>query len=189
MTQPPPDPYGSSPFQPVNYPAAGPQQPPPVNYPQQRPYPGGMRGVDQNTNNAYVRPGVVTAGFVLWLLAALSWPLGTLLRELVAGTAIGGFGVVMGLFFLVCLGIAGVVGAIMFLRGSYHARLALCGVALIVEVMAVIGLVSLSRDSEYTGAAEVVAWLVVLARLLLPPVAVVVSLLPGTRQYFAANLG
>jgi hypothetical protein len=187
MTQPPPDPYGSSPYQPVNYPAAGQQQP--GGFPPRAPYPGGMRGVDQNTNNTYVRPGVVTAGFVLWLLTALSWPLGTLLRELVAGTAIGGFGVVMGLFFVVCLGVAGVVGAIMFLRGRYHARLALCGAALIVELMAIINLVSLSDGTEYSGAAEVVAWLVVLARLLLPPVAVVVSLLPGTRQYFAANLG
>ncbi|HEX6346436.1 hypothetical protein [Umezawaea sp.] len=188
MTQPPPDPYGSSPYQPVNYPAAG--QQPPVHQPfPQRPFPGAMRGVDQNTSQTYVRPAVVTIGFVLWLLTALSWPLGTLLRELVAGSPIGGFGVVMGLFFLLCLGIAGVVGAIMFLRGSYHARLALCGVALIVEVMAVIGVASLSDGGGYSGAAEVVAWLVALARLVLPPVAVVVSLLPGTRQYFAANLG
>jgi hypothetical protein len=186
MTQ-PPDP-NASPYQPVHYPPAG-QQQPPVNFPPpQRPYPGAMRGVDQNTNT-YVRPGVVTVGFALWLAAALSWPLGTLLRELVAGTAIGGFGVVMGLFFLLCLGIGGVVGAIMFLRGSYHARLALCLVSLVVEIMAIINLVSLSRDTELSGAAEVVAWLVVLLRLLLPPVAVVVSLLPGTRQYFAANLG
>ncbi len=185
--QPRPDPYGSSPYQPVNYPAAGPQ--PPANFPSpQRPYPGGMRGVDQNTNS-YVRPGVVTAGFVLWLLAALSWPLGGLLRELVAGTAIGGFGVVMGLFFLVCLGLAGVVGAVLFLRGGYHARLALCLVSLPVEVVAIIGLVSLSEETGLSGAAEVVAWLGVLARLLLPPAAVVVSLLPGTRHYFAANLG
>jgi hypothetical protein len=185
MTQ-PPDPNGS-PYQPVHYPAAG--QQPPMNFPPPRqPYPGGMRGVDQNTT-AYVRPAVVTVGFALWLLAALSWPLGTLLRELVAGDAISGFGVVMGLFFLLCLGIGGVVGAIMFLRGSYHARLALCLVSLVVEIMAIINVVSLSRETGLSGAAEVVAWLVVLARLALPPVAVVVSLLPGTRQYFAANLG
>jgi hypothetical protein len=185
MTQ-PPDPNGS-PYQPVNYPAAGPQ--PPMNFPPpQQPYPGAMRSVDQNTTT-YARPAAVVVGFVLWLLAALSWPLGTLLRELVAGSAISGFGVVMGLFFLLCLGIGGVVGAIMFFRGSYHARLSLCLVSLVVEIMAIINLVSLSRETDLSGAAEAVAWLVVLARLLLPPVAVVVSLLPGTRQYFAANLG
>jgi len=185
MTQ-PPDPNGS-PYQPVNYPAAG--QQPPMNFPApQQPYPGAMRNVDQNTN-AYVRPGVVTIGFLVWLLLALSWPLGTLLRELVAGSAISGFGVVMSLFFLLCVGIGGVVGAIMFLRGSYHARLTLCLVSLVFEIMAIINLVSLSRETGLSGVVETVAWLVVLARLLLPPVAVVVSLLPGTRQYFAANLG
>jgi hypothetical protein len=182
MTQ-PPDPNGS-PYQPVHYPPAGQQQS--QNF--LPPFPGGMRHVDQNTTT-YVRPGAVKAGFVLWLLAALSWPLGMLLRELTEDGPIGGFGVVMGLFFLLCLGIGGVVGAIMFVRGSYHARLTLCLSSLIVEIMAVISLVSLSRETELSGAAEVVAWLVVLARLVLPPVAIVVSLLPGTRQYFAANLG
>ncbi|PRY43423.1 hypothetical protein [Umezawaea tangerina] len=198
MTQ-PPDPY-ASPYQPVDYPAAGQQPPYPVVGPQQHPvypvpgaprpgYPVGMRQVDQTTSG-YVRPPIVLLGFVLWLLAALSWPLGTLLRELVAGSAIGGFRVVMGLFFFACVGIAGVVGAVMFLRGSYHARLALCGTSLLVEVMAVVGFVSLLREgSGMTGAAAVVAAVVAVARLVLPPAAVVVSLLPGTRQYFAANLG
>ena len=55
--------------------------------------------------------------------------------------------------------------------------------------MAIINLVSLSRATDLSGPAEAIAWLVVLARLVLPPAAVVVSLLPGTRQYFAANLG
>ncbi|MET1075119.1 MAG: hypothetical protein ABWY11_20905, partial [Umezawaea sp.] len=103
MTQ-PPDPY-ASPYQPVDYPAAGAQPPSyPVVGPQhpghptagplpQVVYPGGMRQVDQTTSG-YVRPPIVLLGFVLWLLAALSWPLGTLLREVVAGSAIGGFGVV-----------------------------------------------------------------------------------------------
>ncbi|MFD9740759.1 hypothetical protein [Umezawaea sp. NPDC059074] len=184
MTQPPQDPY-SSPYQPVNYPQAGPQ---PGAYPPGPQYQVGMRGVDQNVT-AYTRPGVVLAGFFVWLLLALSWPLGTLLRVVVAGESIAGFGTVMGLFFLLCVGIGGVVGAIMFLRGSYHARLGLCGAALIFEIMAIINLVSLSRATDLSGAAEAIAWLVVLARLVLPPVAVVVSLLPGTRQYFAANLG
>jgi hypothetical protein len=186
MTQPPQDPYGS-PYQPVNYPTAG-QQPGPYPPPPGSQYPVGMRGVDQNVTH-YARPAVVTAGFFAWLLLALSWPLGTLLRILVADESIAGFGTVMGLFFLLCVGIGGTLGAVVFLRGSYHARLGLCGAALIFEVMAIINLVTLSRATDLSGAAEVVAWLVVLARLVLPPAAVVVSLLPGTRQYFAANLG
>jgi hypothetical protein len=78
----------------------------------------------------------------------------------------------------------------MFLRGSYHARLALCGVSFLVEVIAVINLVAVVRGGTGTsGAAEVIAWVVIIARLVLPPIAVALSLAPGTREYFAANLG
>lgn len=188
MTQ-PPDPTGS--YQPVNYPAAGQQQPPPMNFPPPmgQPYPGGMRGVDQNTTtNNYARPAVVVIGFALWLLAALSWPLGTLVRELWAGNAISGFGVVMALFFQLCLCVGGIVGAIMFLRGSYQARLALCGAALILEIFGVVSAVTVG-GADLDGTALLVGWLVVVARLVLPLLAVLVSLAPGTRQYFAANLG
>lgn len=187
MTQ-PPDPNGS-PYQPVNYPAAG--QPPPMNFqpPPQQPYQGGMRGIDQNTTtNTYARPSVVVVGFALWLLVALSWPLGTLLREVVAGNAISGFGVVMALFFQICLFVGGVAGAVMFLRGSYQARLALCGSALILEIFGVVSAVAVD-GTDLEGTALTVAWLVVVVRLVLPPVAVLASLAPGTRHYFAANLG
>ncbi|MEO6090368.1 MAG: hypothetical protein ABIQ18_45430 [Umezawaea sp.] len=186
MTQ-PPDPH-SSPYQPVNYPAAG--QQPSMNFPTpQQPYQGGMRGIDQNTTvNTYARPTVVVIGFALWLLVALSWPLGTLLRQLAEGNAISGFGIVMALFLQICLFVGGVVGAAMFLRGSYQARLALCGTALILEVFGVVSAVAVG-DADLDGAALVIGWLVAIARLVLPPLAVLASLAPGTRQYFAANLG
>jgi hypothetical protein len=179
MTQPPPDPYQPAQYQPAQYPS----------YPGQPGYPGQMRSVDQFTTS-YRRPTAVTLGFFAWLPAALSWPLGTLVRELVAGSTLTGFGLVMTLFILGCVGIGGVWGAIMFLRGSYQARLALCGVSLLVEIMAVINLVAVLRGGTGTsGMAEVIAWAVIIARLVLPPIAVVLSLLPGTREYFAANLG
>jgi hypothetical protein len=186
MTQ-PPDPH-RSPYQPVHYPAAG--QRPPMNLPTpQQPYQGGMRGIDQNTTvNTYARPAVVVIGFALWLLVALSWPLGTLLRELAEGNAISGFGVVMALFLQFCLFVGVVVGAAMFLRGSYQARLALCGTALILEIFGVVSAVAVS-GAGLDGAALAIGWLVVVVRLVLPLLAVLVSLAPGTRQYFAANLG
>ena len=193
MTQPPFDPYGQ-PVQPVHYPQAGqpPQQQYPHQYPPQYPhqyppggpqFPGAMRGVDQITT-ARVRPGAIVAAVVCWLLAALSWPVGTVVRTLAEDGSLAGFGPVMTLFATGCVGVAGVWGAVALLGGSYHARLALCGVAMVLGVLGIAAAIIASRDD-----AEVLSWVVILLRLVLPAVAAVFSFLPGTRYYFAGNLG
>ncbi|GAB2995813.1 hypothetical protein [Saccharothrix stipae] len=174
MTQPPNgpfDPYGQS-MRPVDYPQAGPQ--PHV------PFPGGMRNVDQHTAAVY-RPGAVVASFVLWVLASLSWPVGSVVRTLAEGGAIAGFGPVMALFTGVCLAVAGVWGAVMLLNGSYHARLGLCGGSLVIGILALAAAIIASRD----GDTEALSWVVIVLRLVLPAAAAVASFLPGTRQYFS----
>ncbi|WP_158845185.1 hypothetical protein [Saccharothrix deserti] len=168
------DPYGQS-MRPVNYPQAGPQPP----------YPGQMRNIDQLTT-ALVRPGAVVVAFVFWLLAALSWPLGTVVRTLVEDdVAIAGIGPVMTLFATGCLGVAGVWGAVLFLGGNYQARLGLCGGWMVIGVLALAAAIVAARD----GDTEPVSWVVILLRLALPVVAAVFSFLPGTRHYFAGNMG
>lgn len=190
MTQPPDpqrqafDQYGN-PLHHVQYPAAG----QPGGFPG---YPGGgfpgqMRGIDQITTSTR-RPPVVVVAFVVWLLAALAWPLGTLVRELLGDADVLAFGLVMIVFGLLCVLAAALWGAVRFLQGSFHARLALCGGAFILEILAVANLVMAFRDG-FAGGSAAVAWLVVWARLLLPIVAAALSFGPGTRGYFAANLG
>lgn len=198
MTRPPsgPEQYGQQPFdqygqsmRPVDYPQAGPQ--PSGRFPGQFPgqhypgpqFPGQMRNVDQFTT-ALVRPPVVVVAFVLWLLAALSWPVGTVLRTL-AEDGFDGFGTIMTLFFTGCLGIGGVLGAVAFVGGSYHARLALVGGSMVIGVLALAAAIVAARD----GGTETVAWVVIVSRLVLPAAAAVCSFLPGTRQFFAGNLG
>ncbi|WP_309118006.1 hypothetical protein [Saccharothrix sp.] len=174
MTQPP---YG------------GPGQPwdPQQHYPQagqvEHGFPA-MRGVDQQTTRV-VRPPVVAVGFVLWLLAALAWPLGSIVRISVEDGTFEGFGPIMSLFVSGCLFIGGLWGAIAFYGGSYYARIALCGGSLVVGVLAVAAaLVAARGDLD-----EPLSWVVIVARLVLPAVAAAVSFLPGTRHWFAGNLG
>ncbi|NUT50178.1 MAG: hypothetical protein HOV94_23130 [Saccharothrix sp.] len=184
MTQPPFDPY-EPPIRPVDYPPAhpwtGPQPPPPL---QPLPYPGQMRAVDQHTS-AQVRPSAVTGSFVLWVLTALSWPIGSLVSTLVEDGAIVGFGPVMALFTSVCVAIAGVWGAVLLFGGHYHARLGLVGGALVLGVLALAAVVVAAREGE----AEAVSWLVAVLRLLLPAAATLLAFLPGTRQYFSGSVG
>ncbi|WP_433266059.1 hypothetical protein ACQPZF_39775 [Actinosynnema sp. CS-041913] len=175
MTQPPFDPF-EHPMRPVNLPQPGPQQP--VGFP------GAMRGVDQHTT-AFVRPGVVFAAFVCWLLAALMWPVGTVIRVLAEDGAFASFGAVMTLFATGCLAVGGVWGAIAFLGGSYYARIALCGGYLVVGILAVAAAIVASRDAD----TEPASWAVIVLRLALPAVAAVLSFLAGARSYFAGNLG
>lgn len=178
MTQPPFDPYGQ-PMRPVEYPQAGPQ---PHRY--HSPYPGQMRDVDQHTT-ALVRPAAVVASFVLWLLTALSWPVGSIVRSLAEEGAIAGFGSIMALFGSACLAIACVWGAVLLLGGNYHARLGLCGGALVVGVLALAAAIIASRDAD----TEPATWVVIVLRLVLPVAASVLGFLPGTRQYFSGNHG
>ncbi|MFI9007094.1 hypothetical protein ACIGNX_07690 [Actinosynnema sp. NPDC053489] len=181
MTQPPFDPYGQ-PLRRVDHPPATgphPHQPP---FP--GPFPGPMRDVDQRTT-AVVRPSAVTASFVLWVLVALSWPVGSVVRTLAEDGALVGFGPIMSLFTATCLAVGGVWGAVLLLGGSYHARLALCGGALVVGVLALAAAVVASRD----GGTEPVSWVVIALRLALPAAASVSAFLPGTRWYFAGNAG
>ncbi|MBB5954730.1 hypothetical protein FHS29_001300 [Saccharothrix tamanrassetensis] len=175
MTQPPFDPF-DHPMRPVNLPQSGPQQP--IGYP------GHMRGVDQRTT-ALVRPGVVLAAFACWLLAALSWPVGTVVRVLAEDGSFAGFGPGMTLFATGCLAVGGVWGAVAFLGGSYYARIALCGGYLVIGFLAVAAAIAASRD----GDTEPASWAVIVLRLALPAAAVVLSFLPGTRSFFARNLG
>ncbi|MGM1062563.1 hypothetical protein [Saccharothrix sp. Mg75] len=172
MTQPPFDPYGT-PMRPVHQPQAGPLPG----------YPGQMRGVDQRTT-ALVRPPVVLAAFVLWVFASLSWPVGTVVRFVAEDGGLVGAGAVLTLFGTGCLALGGVLGAVAFLRGSYHARLALCGSALVIGVLAVAAVLVGARDGL-----EPASWVVVVLRLVLLVAASAVSFLPGTRYFFAGNLG
>lgn len=178
MTQPPFDPYGGQPMRPVEYPQAGPQPP------YQSPYPGRMRDVDQHTA-ALARPTAVVVSFVLWILTALSWPVGSVARTLAEDGAIAGFGPVMALFTSACLAVACVWGAVLLLGGNYHARLGLCGGALVIGVLALAAAIVAARDGD-TGP---LSWVVIVLRLALPAAASVFSFLPGTRQYFAGNQG
>ncbi len=178
MTQPPFDPY-HQPVRPVDYPQAGPQ---PHQY--RTPYPGGMRNVDQHTA-ALVRPTAVVVSFVLWILTALSWPVGSVVRSLAEDGAIAGFGSIMALFTSACLAIACVWGAVLLLGGSYHARLGLCGGALVIGVLALAAAIIAARDGEDSP----LSWVVIVLRLALPVAASVFSFLPGTRQYFSGNTG
>ncbi|MFD0199330.1 MULTISPECIES: hypothetical protein [Saccharothrix] len=180
MTQPPfnPDPYGQ-PMRPVEYPQAGPQP----HY--QSPYPGRMREVDQY-NAALVRPNAVVISFVLWILTALSWPLGSLTRTIASGEqVVAGFGPIMALFASACLAIALVWGAVLLFGGNYHARLGLCGGALVIGVLALAAAIVAARD----GDTSTLDWVVIVLRLVLPAAASVFSFLPGTRQYFSGNQG
>ncbi|CCH35293.1 proline-rich domain-containing protein [Actinosynnema sp. NPDC047251] len=190
MTQPPFDPF-DQPMRPVHLPQAGPPQGSPYGPPQGSPYgpqplgfPGQMRGIDQQTS-AVARPGAVVAAFVLWLLAALIWPVGTVVRELAEQGGFVGFGAVMTLFATGCLAVGGVWGAVAFLGGSYYARIALCGGYLVLGILAVAAAVVASRS----GGTEAASWAVIVLRLVLPAAAGVLSFLPGTRHYFAGNLG
>ncbi|ROP39734.1 hypothetical protein [Saccharothrix texasensis] len=175
MTQPPFDPY-SRPMRPVEHPQAGPQPP----YPS--PHPGRMRDVDQHTA-ALPRPTAVVVSFVLWLLTALSWPVGSLTRTLAEDGAVTGFGPIMALFTSACLAVACVWGAVLLLGGSYHARLGLCGGALVIGVLALAAAIAAARDGDTTG----VSWVVIVLRLALPAAASAFSFLPGTRQYFSGS--
>lgn len=177
MTQPPFDPY-SQPMRPVEYPQAGPQPP------FQSPYPGQMRNVDQHTT-ALVRPTAVVVSFVLWILTALSWLVGSVVRTLDEDGTIAGFGSIMALFASTCLAIACVWGAVLLLGGNYHARLGLCGGALVIGILALAAAIVAARDGD-TGP---LTWVVIVLRLALPAAASVFSFLPGTRQYFSGNLG
>ncbi|MCE6995874.1 hypothetical protein LZG04_13840 [Saccharothrix sp. S26] len=150
-------------------------------YPGQ-PYPGQMRAVDQHTA-VRVRPTAVTASFTLWILTALSWPVGSIARSLAEDGAIAGFGPIMALFTSTCLAIACVWGAVLLLGGSYHARLGLCGGALVVGVLALAAAIIASRD----GDAGALTWVVIVARLVLPAAAAAAAFLPGTRQYFSGT--
>ncbi|RKT57895.1 hypothetical protein [Saccharothrix australiensis] len=175
MTQQPFDPF-EQPLRPVDLPRPGARQP--VGYP------GGMRGVDQRTT-AFKRPGAVFAAFVCWLLAALAWPLGTVVRALAEDGSLGTFGGVMTLFGTGCLAVGGVCGAIAFLGGDHTARIALCGGHLVVGILAVAAVVLAARD----GTAEPASWAVIVLRLVLPAAAAVLSFLPGTRHHFAGSPG
>ncbi|TQM82360.1 hypothetical protein FHX81_4764 [Saccharothrix saharensis] len=175
MTQPPFDPYGQ-PMHPVEYPRAGPQP----HY--QSPYPGQMRAVDQHTS-ARVRPAAVTASFVLWVLTALSWPVGSLVRSLAEDGALAGFGPIMALFTSTCLAIACVWGAVLLLNGNYHARLGLCGGSLVIGVLVLAAAIIAARDAD----TEPVGWVVIVLRLVLPVAASVAAFLPGTRSYFSGT--
>ncbi|QFZ23580.1 hypothetical protein [Saccharothrix syringae] len=172
MSQPPFDPYGT-PLPPHHH---QPHQPPPA-------FPGAMREVDQAATTV-ARPAPVTAAFALWLLTALSWPIGTALRTAAEDDRFTGFAPVMTLFGTTCLAIAGLWGAIALLRGSYHARLALCGGALVLSALTVAALLVAAEDDLGP-----VSWTVIVLRLLLPVAAAACSFLPGTRHYFAGNLG
>lgn len=178
MTQPPFDPYGQQPMHPVQYPQAGPQP----HY--QSPYPGQMRNVDQHTT-ALVRPTSVVVSFVLWILTALAWPVGSLVRSFAEDGAISGFGSIMALFTSACLAIACVWGAVLLLGGSYHARLGLCGGALVIGILVLAAAIIAARDTDV----EPATWVVIVLRLVLPVAAAVCSFLPGTRHYFAGNHG
>jgi hypothetical protein len=182
--QPPFDQYGN-PLQPVRYPAAGPPGGFP-GYPGSG-FPGQMRAIDHIITSMR-RPQVVVVAFVIWLLAALVWPLGTLVRELAGQVDVFAFGLVMILFGLLCVMAAALWGAVRFLQGSFQARLALCGGAFVLEILAVANLVMALRGG-FDGGSAAVGWVVAWARLLLPIVAVALSFGPGTRGYFAANLG
>lgn len=175
MTQQPFDPF-DQPMRPVHLPQSGPRQP--------TGHPGQMRGIDQRTT-ALTRPGAVVAAFAVWLLAALAWPVGTVVREFAEHGRFAGFGAGMTLFATGCLAIGGVWGAVAFLRGSYYARIALCGGSLVLGFLAVAEALVASR-SVGTGAAS---WAVIVLRLVLPAVAAVLGFLPGTRHHFAGNLG
>lgn len=184
MTQPPFDPYGT-PMRPVNYPHANPRQQPPHHQPPPHPlgFPGQMREVDQSSA-AVVRPGAIVVAFAFWLLAALSWPLGTIAQALAGPGALAGFGPVMTLFATTCAALGGLWGAIALLRGSYQARLVLCGGALVLGVLALAAAIVAARDG-----AEPITWVVIALRLALPAVAAVFSFRPGARHYFAGNPG
>ncbi len=173
MTQPPFDPF-NQPMRPVNLPQSGPQQP--IGFP------GQMRGIDQSTTSV-PRPGVVTVAFVVWLVAALAWPVGTVVRVVAEDRGYFGFGAVMTLFATGCLAVGGVWGAVAFLKGSYYARIALVGGYLVLGILAVAAAVVASR-----GGVAPASWVVIVLRLVLPAVAGVLSFLPGTRGYFAGNL-
>ncbi|MEU4802263.1 hypothetical protein [Actinosynnema sp. NPDC023587] len=178
MTRPPFDPFDpfDQPMRPVHLPRTG--GPPPPGFP------GGMREVDQRTA-VVPRPGVVLVAFAVWLLAALAWPVGTVVRVLAEQGGFAGLGAVMTLFGTGCLAIGGVWGAVAFLGGSHHARIALCGGYLAIGVLAVAAALLASRS----GGADAASWVVIVLRLVLPVVAGVLSFLPGTRHYFAGNPG
>ncbi|MEJ2856557.1 MULTISPECIES: hypothetical protein [unclassified Saccharothrix] len=175
MTQPP---YG---------PPQDPQQHPYQQYPQagqvQHGFPA-MRGVDQRTTGV-VRPPVVLVGFVLWLVAAMAWPVGTVVRVGVEEGSFEGFGPIMSMFVSLCLFVGGLWGAVAFYGGSYFARIALCGGSMVIGVLALAAALVAARDELD----EPLSWVVIVARLVLPVVAAVVSFLPGTRHFFAGNLG
>ncbi|MFE2757165.1 hypothetical protein ACFXGA_34735 [Actinosynnema sp. NPDC059335] len=143
-----------------------------------------MRSVDQHTT-APTRPNAVVVSFVLWVLASLSWPIGSLVRTLAEDGALAGFGPIMALFAGACLAVAGIWGAVLLLGGSYHARLGLCGGALVIGVLALAAAIVAARD----GGTEPVSWAVIVLRLALPAAAAVFGFLPGTRRYFSGNLG
>ncbi|MEU4739463.1 hypothetical protein AB0G02_03220 [Actinosynnema sp. NPDC023658] len=180
----PAQPYTAQPYPAQPYGPSTPGQP----YAAQ-PYPGhphgnGMRGIDQFTTARH-RPTAVVAAFALWLLTALSWPVGSLVRTLAEDEPLGAFGSVMGLFASSCLGIAAVWGAVLLLRGSYQARLGLCGGALVIGILALAAAIIAARD----GDVEPLSWVVIVLRLVLPAAAAVCGFLPGTRQYFSGSAG
>lgn len=139
---------------------------------------GGMNEV-QTSYTRIVRPPTVVAAAVVWLLAALAWPLGRIVVRLAEGDA-DKLWWTANVFLTVCVVAAVTWPVVRFLQGSFQSRLVLTLVSLLFEVLAFAFLVSAIPDTD----------LVVLQviRLVLPPVAIVLSFLPGSRGYFAANL-
>ncbi|MEU5691478.1 hypothetical protein [Actinosynnema sp. NPDC020468] len=175
--------YPQAQYPQAQYPQSQYPAPYPQGYPQASPVHGGypaMRGVDQRTV-VVKRPVAVSVGSVFWLLTALSWPVGTVVRLAVERPP-SSFGTIVTLFVTGCLAIGGIVGAVYFHNGSHQARLVLCGSWFVVEIVALGMLVSALRETVEAGTLAVLV-----ARLAFPLVAAVCGFLPGTRHHFSGS--
>jgi hypothetical protein len=136
------------------------------------------------------RPAAVVWVFVLWLVTALLWPLGMLLRSAVAADQVTWswwqFGIPM--FVLCCAAVAGIALATRFLFGNWYARIGLCGFAFFSVVITIAYLVGAANDGTgLTGAGDTVAWIVMIARLVFAAVAAALSFLPAVNRYSASG--
>lgn len=181
----PQDPAGQPPGYPPGY-GALPQYPP--GDPRSSflgGYPGAMSQV-QTATTVSRRPVVVVWVFLLWVLTALLWPLGMLLRSVVAADQVTWswweFGIPM--FVLGCAAVGWIALAARFLFGNWYARIGLCGFAFFSVVITIAYLVGAASDGTgLTGAGDTVAWAVMIARLVLAPLAAALSFLPAVNRY------
>lgn len=140
------------------------------------------------------RPGVLVIAAWLWSVHAVLLLIGTPLREMIVWrnpaegdqwTPVAMALIISG---LAILAIGEVWLSVLMVGGNWYARLALAFVGVVLEVFAVVELIGTAYlGIGYQGGAAVVAWTLLIIRVVLPPIPFVLSFLPSANSYLGAG--